>query len=159
MAPSTRSSSSSKSNQNSLAKGSDKDKDKDKDKKDHDLEAPAKMQGYKISDNDRSRKYGIGANSLEMIVQKANLKFPVSLNEFKIFLISSNCVSTQKAVTASHAHTAHPHTPTVWPCPCPWRFKANVFWLASVLFACLSGKLPQRMRGKANISEPGHLLI
>lgn len=81
MAPSTRSSSSSsssKSNQNTLAKGSDKDKDRDKDKKDHDMEAPAKMQGYKISDNDRTRKYGIGANSLEMIVQKAKLKFPVS---------------------------------------------------------------------------------
>lgn len=78
MAPSTRSSSSSsKSNQNTLAKGSDKDKDRDKDK-DHGLEAPAKMQGYKISDNDRTRKYGIGANSLEMIVQKAKLKFPVS---------------------------------------------------------------------------------
>lgn len=77
MAPSTRSSNSSKSNQNSLAQGLNKDKDRDKDKV-HDLEASAKMQGYKISDNDRTRKYGIGANSLKMIVQKAKLKFPVS---------------------------------------------------------------------------------
>lgn len=78
MAPSTRSSSSNSNNkQNSLANGLDKDKDRDKDKG-HDLEATAKMQGYKISDNDRTRKYGIGANSLKMLLQKAKLKFPVS---------------------------------------------------------------------------------
>ncbi|KAH8403218.1 hypothetical protein KR222_007930 [Zaprionus bogoriensis] len=84
MAPSTRSSSSSnssasKSSQSSQAKALDKGKDKE-----HDLEAPARMQGYKISDNDRTRKYGIGANSLQMLVQKAKLKFP--LQQVHIYL-------------------------------------------------------------------------
>ncbi|KAL7741979.1 hypothetical protein ACLKA6_012183 [Drosophila palustris] len=65
MAPSTRSSCS-KSSQNSTGKGLDKE-----------IEAPAKMQGYKITDNERTRKYGIGANSLDMLVQKALLKFPL----------------------------------------------------------------------------------
>lgn len=75
MAPSTRSSNSNV-NQNSNVQGLDKDPDKQQQR------ATAKMQGYKITDNERTRKYGIGANSLEMLLQKAQLKFPVSL--FKI---------------------------------------------------------------------------
>ncbi|TDG43210.1 hypothetical protein AWZ03_010370 [Drosophila navojoa] len=73
MAPSTRSSCS-KVNQTL-----DKDPDKHKN-----LKAPAKMLGYKITDNERTRKFGIGANSLEMLLQKAQLKFP--LQELHIYL-------------------------------------------------------------------------
>ncbi|XP_022220199.2 DNA fragmentation factor subunit beta isoform X2 [Drosophila obscura] len=36
----------------------------------------APMRGYKITDNERTRKYGIGANSLEMLLTKAKNKFP-----------------------------------------------------------------------------------
>lgn len=67
MAPSTR------SNCSKVNQALDKDPDKHKN-----LKAPAKMLGYKITDNERSRKFGIGANSLEMLLQKAQLKFPVS---------------------------------------------------------------------------------
>jgi len=37
----------------------------------------APMRGYKVTDNERTRKYGIGANSLEMLIAKAKSKFPV----------------------------------------------------------------------------------
>lgn len=37
------------------------------------------IKGYKITDNERSRKFGVGANSLEMLKTKAKLKFPVSI--------------------------------------------------------------------------------
>ncbi|EDV94043.1 GH25112 [Drosophila grimshawi] len=77
MAPSTRG----KCNQNSNSKELDKDRDKDKSPE---QPSPAKMKGYKITDNERSRKYGIGANSLAMLVQKAQLKFP--LQELHIYL-------------------------------------------------------------------------
>ncbi|XP_023160692.2 DNA fragmentation factor subunit beta [Drosophila hydei] len=73
MAPSTRSSCS-KADQ-----ALDKDPDKHKN-----LKAPAKMLGYKITDNERTRKYGIGANSLEMLLAKAQLKFP--LQELHVYL-------------------------------------------------------------------------
>lgn len=39
---------------------------------------PPQIKGYKITDNERSKKYGIGANSLQMLKDKAKLKFPVS---------------------------------------------------------------------------------
>lgn len=39
--------------------------------------AGAPMRGYKVTDNERTRKYGIGANSLEMLIAKAKSKFPV----------------------------------------------------------------------------------
>lgn len=68
MAPSTRSSC------NKVNQALDKDPDKHKNSK-----APGKMLGYKITDNERTRKFGIGANSLEMLLQKAQLKFPVSV--------------------------------------------------------------------------------
>lgn len=48
-----------------------------KEDKEKQIKAPGIMQGYKITDNERSRKYGIGANSLDMLVQKAQLKFPL----------------------------------------------------------------------------------
>ncbi|XP_017858413.1 PREDICTED: DNA fragmentation factor subunit beta [Drosophila arizonae] len=73
MAPSTR------SNCSKVNQALDKDPDKHKS-----LKAPAKMLGYKITDNERSRKFGIGANSLEMLLQKAQLKFP--LQELHIYL-------------------------------------------------------------------------
>ncbi|XP_064547724.1 DNA fragmentation factor subunit beta [Drosophila montana] len=76
MAPSTRSSSSNVI-QNSNVQGLDKDPDKQQ-------RATAKMQGYKITDNERTRKYGIGVNSLEMLLEKAQLKFP--LQELHIYL-------------------------------------------------------------------------
>jgi len=37
----------------------------------------APMRGFKVTDNERTRKYGIGANSLEMLIAKAKSKFPV----------------------------------------------------------------------------------
>lgn len=43
------------------------------------LKGTAVIKGYKITDNERSRKYGIGANSLQMLKTKAKLKFPVSI--------------------------------------------------------------------------------
>ncbi|XP_055904368.1 DNA fragmentation factor subunit beta [Eupeodes corollae] len=36
-----------------------------------------KMKGYKVTDNARTKKYGIGANSLKMLLDKAKLKFPI----------------------------------------------------------------------------------
>uniref|UniRef100_A0A034WHR1 DNAation factor subunit beta n=1 Tax=Bactrocera dorsalis TaxID=27457 RepID=A0A034WHR1_BACDO len=39
--------------------------------------APPPIKGYKITDNERSKKYGIGANSLQMLKDKAKLKFPI----------------------------------------------------------------------------------
>ncbi|XP_075149774.1 DNA fragmentation factor-related protein 4 [Haematobia irritans] len=48
---------------------------------------PAKpMKGYKITDNERSRKFGIGANSLQMLKTKAKLKFPIK--DLRIYLAS-----------------------------------------------------------------------
>ncbi|XP_055382020.1 DNA fragmentation factor subunit beta [Condylostylus longicornis] len=41
------------------------------------FQTPKEMKGYKITDNQRSRKYGIGANSLKMLKEKAKLKFPI----------------------------------------------------------------------------------
>ena len=41
--------------------------------------APAALKGFKITDNERSKKYGLGANSLQMLKTKAKLKFPVSI--------------------------------------------------------------------------------
>ncbi|KAH8412438.1 hypothetical protein KR009_002102 [Drosophila setifemur] len=46
--------------------------------------SPAPMRGYKVADNERTRKYGIGANSLEMLIAKANNKFP--LPELHLYL-------------------------------------------------------------------------
>ncbi|XP_022220198.2 DNA fragmentation factor subunit beta isoform X1 [Drosophila obscura] len=46
----------------------------------------APMRGYKITDNERTRKYGIGANSLEMLLTKAKNKFP--LQDLHIYLAS-----------------------------------------------------------------------
>ncbi|XP_017132394.1 DNA fragmentation factor subunit beta [Drosophila elegans] len=48
--------------------------------------AGAPMRGYKVTDNERTRKYGIGANSLEMLITKANSKFP--LLELHLYLAS-----------------------------------------------------------------------
>lgn len=39
---------------------------------------PAPLKGFKLTDNERSKKYGLGANSLQMLKTKAKLKFPVS---------------------------------------------------------------------------------
>lgn len=44
------------------------------------------MRGYKVTDNERTRKYGIGANSLEMLIAKAKSKFP--LLELHLYLAS-----------------------------------------------------------------------
>ncbi|XP_013099804.1 DNA fragmentation factor subunit beta [Stomoxys calcitrans] len=44
------------------------------------------MKGYKITDNERSRKFGIGANSLQMLKAKAKLKFPIK--DLRIYLAS-----------------------------------------------------------------------
>ncbi|KAM7353409.1 DNA fragmentation factor-related protein 4 [Cochliomyia hominivorax] len=46
----------------------------------------AAIKGYKITDNERSRKYGIGANSLQMLKTKAKLKFPIK--DLRIYLAS-----------------------------------------------------------------------
>ncbi|EDV58708.1 DNA fragmentation factor subunit beta [Drosophila erecta] len=46
----------------------------------------AQMRGYKVTDNERTRKYGIGANSLEMLLSKANRKFP--LHDLHLYLAS-----------------------------------------------------------------------
>ena len=37
------------------------------------------LKGFKITDNERSKKYGLGASSLQMLKNKAKLKFPVSI--------------------------------------------------------------------------------
>ncbi|XP_065355935.1 DNA fragmentation factor subunit beta [Calliphora vicina] len=44
------------------------------------------IKGYKITDNERSRKYGIGANSLQMLKTKAKIKFPIK--DLRIYLAS-----------------------------------------------------------------------
>ncbi|XP_061400914.1 DNA fragmentation factor subunit beta [Musca vetustissima] len=44
------------------------------------------IKGYKITDNERSRKFGVGANSLEMLKTKAKLKFPIK--DLHIYLAS-----------------------------------------------------------------------
>ncbi|ALC39951.1 Drep-4 [Drosophila busckii] len=75
MAPSTRSS-----------KTLDKDRDKDKAKELQLVSSENKMRGFKITDNERTRKYGIGANSLEMLTNKAQLKFP--LEKLHVYLSS-----------------------------------------------------------------------
>lgn len=73
MAPATRSSS---ANQNNNSKPQEPNKNvKPSGSKDS---PPALMRGYKVTDNERTRKYGIGANSLGMLIEKANNKFPVS---------------------------------------------------------------------------------
>lgn len=46
--------------------------------KSDELKPAGVIKGYKITDNERSRKYGIGANSLQMLKTKAKIKFPVS---------------------------------------------------------------------------------
>ncbi|XP_004534501.1 DNA fragmentation factor subunit beta [Ceratitis capitata] len=35
------------------------------------------MKGYKVTDNERTKKFGIGANTLQMLKDKAKLKFPI----------------------------------------------------------------------------------
>ncbi|XP_036321797.1 DNA fragmentation factor subunit beta [Rhagoletis pomonella] len=45
---------------------------------------PPQMKGYKITDNERTKKYGIGANSLQMLKEKAILKFPIK--DLKLYL-------------------------------------------------------------------------
>ncbi|XP_068150706.1 DNA fragmentation factor subunit beta [Drosophila tropicalis] len=79
MAPSTRSSSS--TNKTSNTDTTEKDL-----KSCNSLTAAAPMRGYKITDNNRTRKFGIGANSLEMLLSKANSKFP--LQDIHIYLAS-----------------------------------------------------------------------
>lgn len=54
------------------------------------LKENAVIKGYKITDNERSRKYGIGANSLQMLKTKAKLKFPVSIFLFGFYVNISN---------------------------------------------------------------------
>ncbi|KNC25286.1 hypothetical protein FF38_02554 [Lucilia cuprina] len=46
----------------------------------------ALIKGYKITDNERSRKYGIGASSLQMLKNKAKIKFPIK--DLRIYLAS-----------------------------------------------------------------------
>lgn len=45
------------------------------------------MKGYKITDNQRSHRYGIGANSLAMLKEKARKKFP--LTDLCVYLASN----------------------------------------------------------------------
>lgn len=56
---------------------------------------PVPMKGYKIADNERTHKYGIGANSLQMLKSKAKQKFPVSIPRIKVkikkFLLQYPC--------------------------------------------------------------------
>ncbi|XP_001356124.3 DNA fragmentation factor subunit beta isoform X2 [Drosophila pseudoobscura] len=73
MAPSTRSCSNSVKTNNSSSKQRATKEDGSSSSKEI---PPAPMRGYKITDNERSRKYGIGANSLEVLLTKANNKFP-----------------------------------------------------------------------------------
>nr|XP_017105571.2 DNA fragmentation factor subunit beta [Drosophila bipectinata] len=81
MAPATRSSS---ANQNNNTKSQEANKNaKASGSKDS---SPAPMRGYKVTDNERTRKYGIGANSLGMLIEKANNKFP--LPELHLYLAS-----------------------------------------------------------------------
>lgn len=58
------------------------------------------MRGYKVTDNERTRKYGIGANSLEMLIAKAKSKFPVRKKNRK-----NSCVK---------ARNIHPPTYNRW---------------------------------------------
>ncbi|XP_067621335.1 DNA fragmentation factor subunit beta [Eurosta solidaginis] len=44
------------------------------------------MKGYKVTDNERSRRYGIGANSLQMLKDKAYQKFPIE--DLRLYLAS-----------------------------------------------------------------------
>lgn len=37
------------------------------------------MKGFKITDNNRCKRYGVGAESLEMLKDKAKSRFPVSI--------------------------------------------------------------------------------
>ncbi|BFF93794.1 DNA fragmentation factor subunit beta [Drosophila madeirensis] len=79
MAPSTRSSTSAKSSsskQTATEEGSNSSK----------AIPTSPMRGYKITDNERTRKYGIGANSLEVLLTKANNKFP--LQDLHLYLAS-----------------------------------------------------------------------
>ncbi|XP_030377310.1 DNA fragmentation factor subunit beta [Scaptodrosophila lebanonensis] len=77
MAPSTRSSSSNNANANKSAEQAEQKFGAD---------SPMPMRGYKITDNERTRKYGIGANSLKMLLAKTQLKFP--LEDLHIYLAS-----------------------------------------------------------------------
>lgn len=82
MAPTTRSSSQQQSKKVAIEKCEEKTITKNV----TNLPAPL-IKGYKITDNERSRKYGIGASSLETLKSKAKLKFPVSGNGIYILLL------------------------------------------------------------------------
>uniref|UniRef100_A0A1A9WXI4 CIDE-N domain-containing protein n=1 Tax=Glossina brevipalpis TaxID=37001 RepID=A0A1A9WXI4_9MUSC len=52
------------------------------------------MKGYKITDNERSKKYGVGSNSLQMLKNKAKLKF--SIKDLRIYLAADGCEVTDE---------------------------------------------------------------
>lgn len=56
------------------------------------LTSAKKMQGYKVTDNKRSRKFGIAANSLKMLTERAGTKFNVN-NSFhcSVYSLFSSC--------------------------------------------------------------------
>ncbi|KAH8249339.1 hypothetical protein KR032_008611 [Drosophila birchii] len=83
MAPTTRSSKNNKGNSNGAVQDL---KDVESLSTSREKSAAAPMRGYKVTDNERTRKYGIGANSLEMLLSKANNKFPLS--ELHLYLAS-----------------------------------------------------------------------
>lgn len=43
------------------------------------------LKGYKITSVDRKQKYGIAANSLKMLIDKAAAKFKVNYSVFVVF--------------------------------------------------------------------------
>ncbi|KAL9924737.1 DNA fragmentation factor-related protein 4 isoform 2-T2 [Glossina fuscipes fuscipes] len=52
------------------------------------------MKGYKITDNERSKKYGIGSNSLQMLKNKAKIKFPIK--DVRLYLAADGCEVTDE---------------------------------------------------------------
>lgn len=48
------------------------------------FKSSAILKGYKVTNVDRSKKYGIAANSLKMLKDKASKKFSVSFHDFSL---------------------------------------------------------------------------
>lgn len=103
MAPTTRSS---KNNNSSSQVQAAKDVERLSTSREKTAAAP--MRGYKVTDNERTRKYGIGANCLDMLVAKANHKFPVSLQ--------------RKMLGKSLRCPIHIGAESSW----PWQFQGHV---------------------------------
>lgn len=45
------------------------------------------MKGYKVTTVDRKQKYGVAADSLKTLIDKASKKFKVKINKKSIFLL------------------------------------------------------------------------